>query len=122
MILADTSVWVAHLRGTERALARSLEAGCILMHPFVLGELACGNVGNRREVLALLAQLPAAPVATHDEAMLYIERHRLMGRGIGWVDVHLLAATALAGTARLWTANGRLKAVAEDLSLSLENS
>ncbi|MCI0433193.1 MAG: PIN domain-containing protein [Gemmatimonadetes bacterium] len=122
MILADTSVWVAHLRGTERALARSLESGRILMHPFVLGELACGDLRNRREVLALLAQLPASPVATHDEAMLYIERHSLMGRGIGWIDVHLLAATALAGTARLWTADGRLKAVAKDLSLSFETS
>ena len=122
MILADTSVWVAHLRGTETALARSLESGRVLMHPFVLGELACGNLRNRREVLSLLASLPASPVATDGEALQYIERHSLMGRGIGWIDVHLLAATALAGTARLWTTDARLRAVAVGLSLSFQNT
>ena len=117
MILVDTSVWVGHLRGTEPDLAGALNAGRVLMHPFVLGELACGNLRNRRKVLHLLAAVPATPVATDDEALLYIERHQLMGRGIGWVDVHLLAATALAESASLWTRDARLRAVATDLSL-----
>ena len=118
MILVDTSVWIGHLRGTEPDLAGALDAGVVLMHPFVLGELACGNLRNRGEVLGLLAALAAAPVATDEEALLYIERHDLMGRGIGWVDVHLLAAVALAGTATLWTRDARLRAVATELSLS----
>lgn len=118
MILVDTSVWIGHLRGTEPDLAGVLEAGRVLMHPFVLGELACGNLRNRRQVLGLLAALPASPVATDDEALQYIERRELNGRGIGYVDVHLLAAVALAGTATLWTRDARLRAVASELSLS----
>lgn len=121
MILVDTSVWIAHLRGTNRALATALDAGRVLMHPFVLAELACGNLRNRGELLGLMRSLPAAPVATEDEALTYIERNALMGRGIGYIDVHLLASAALAGTARLWTTDGRLKAVAADLELAFRN-
>jgi len=121
VILVDTSVWIAHLRGAERTLAPRLDSGAVLMHPFVAGELACGTLRNRAELLDLLRALPQAPVATDDEALDYIERHRLMGRGVGYIDVHLLAATALAGTARLWTADGRLAAVASDLDLAFTN-
>ena len=118
MILVDTSVWVDHLRDGAPALAAALEQGSVLMHPFVLGELACGNLKNRGEVLRLLGDLPAAPLATDPEALNYIERRALMGRGIGYVDVHLLAAVALAGAARLWTRDKRLAAVAADLKLA----
>ncbi len=118
MILVDTSVWVDHLRDGATALAAALEQGSVLMHPFVLGELACGNLKNRGEVLRLLGALPAAPVATDPEALDYIERRALMGRGIGYLDVHLLAAVALVGTARLWTRDMRLAAVAADLKLA----
>jgi len=118
MMLVDTSVWVDHLRNGAPALAAALEQGSVLMHPFVLGELACGNLKNRGEVLRLLGELPAAPVATGVEALNYIERRALMGRGIGYVDVHLLASVALAGTARLWTRDKRLAAVAADLKLA----
>ena len=118
MILADTSVWIDHLRAGEPALAAALEGGQVLIHPFVLGELACGNLRNRREVLDLLGRLPVAPVATDTEALAFIERRGLMGRGIGYIDVHLLAAVALEGTARLWTRDRRLAAVADELSLS----
>ena len=118
MILVDTSVWVDHLRDGAPALAAVLEQGSVLMHPFVLGELACGNLKNRGEVLRLLGDLPAAPVATDPEALNYIERSALMGRGIGYVDVHLLASAALAGAARLWTRDKRLAAVAADLKLA----
>ena len=112
MILVDTSVWVDHLREGAPALAAALEQANALMHPFVLSELACGNLKNRAEVLRLLGKLPAAPIATDREALDYIERRALMGRGLGYIDVHLLASVALAGTARLWTRDKRLAAVA----------
>lgn len=118
MILVDTSVWVDHLRDGAPALAAALEQGSVLMHPFVLGELACGNLKNRGEVLRLLGDLPAAPLATDPEALDYIERRALMGRGIGYVDVHLLASAALVAAARLWTRDKRLAAVAADLKLA----
>ena len=118
MILVDTSVWVDHLRAGAPALAVVLEQGGVLMHPFVLGELACGNLKNRGEVLRLLGDLPAAPLATDPEALNYIEWRALMGRGIGYFDVHLLALVALAGAARLWTRDKRLAAVAADLKLA----
>lgn len=117
MILVDTSVWIDHLRSGEPALATALEGGRVMMHPFVLGELACGNLQNRREVLRLLNALPAAPTATDPEALDFIERRALMGRGLGYVDVHLLASTALAGDARMWTRDSRLDAVAAELEL-----
>lgn len=87
----------------------------MLVHPFVVGELACGNLANRVEVLALLQALPEAPLATDEEALAFIETGRLMGRGIGYVDVHLLASTALEGGASLWTRDKRLSAVAVEL-------
>lgn len=117
MILVDTSVWVDHLRRGMPALAEALDAGGVLMHPFVRGELACGHLRNRAEVLQLLGDLPPAPIATDAEALAFIERRALMGRGIGYIDVHLLAATALAAQARLWTLDRRLAAVAEELRL-----
>ena len=118
MILVDTSVWVDHLRAGAPALAAALEQADVLMHPFILGEVACGNLRNRDEVLQLLGELPAAPLATDAEALEFIERRALMGRGIGYIDVHLLASVALAGTARLWTRDKRLAEVAADLKLA----
>jgi predicted nucleic acid-binding protein len=119
MILIDTSVWVDHLRSGDQAVATVLDRGGVLMHPFVLGEIACGNLTKKRsEVLRLLAELPAAPAATEEEALGFVERHALMGRGIGYIDVHLLAAVALAGKARLWTRDKRLAAIAADLRLA----
>jgi predicted nucleic acid-binding protein len=118
MILVDTSVWVEHLRKGTPALAIALEQGSVLTHPFVQGELACGNLKNRGEVLRLLGELPAAPMASDAEALDFIERRALMGRGIGYIDVHLLASVVVAGSARLWTRDQRLAAVAEDLKLA----
>ena len=89
-----------------------------MMHPFVLGELACGNLRNREELLRLLSDLPAAPTVTEREALGFIDRRALMGRGIGYIDVHLLASAALAGPACLWTRDKRLAAVAADLELA----
>jgi hypothetical protein len=119
MILADTSVWIEHLRRGVPLLGRALEEGRVLMHPFVLGELACGNLRNRIEVLRLLGDLPGAPTVSDREAIAFIEHHALMGRGIGYVDVHLLASTRLDGTARLWTLDRRLAKLASSLSLAL---
>lgn len=118
MILVDTSVWVDHLREGAPALAAALEQGTVLTHPFVLGELACGNLKNRGEVLQLLGELPGAPMVADAEALEFIERRALMGRGIGYIDVHLLASVVLDGSARLWTRDKRLATIAEDLELA----
>jgi hypothetical protein len=120
MILADTSVWVEHLRRGQPRLLLALGEGQVLMHPFVLGEIACGNLRNRREILDLLANLPAAPSAADAEVLGFIERRKLMGKGIGYVDAHLLAATSLASSARLWTHDRRLAQVAKTLGIGLE--
>jgi predicted nucleic acid-binding protein len=90
----------------------------VLVHPFVTGELACGNLANRSEVLSLLQHLPLAPVATESEALAFIDSRRLMGRGVGYIDVHLLASTTLAGDARLWSRDRRLERIAAGLRLS----
>jgi hypothetical protein len=118
MILVDTSVWVDHLRAGVEALAAHLDGSRVLMHPFVLGELACGNLRNRGELLALLKDLPQAAVASDAEVLFFIERHALMGRGIGYLDAHLLAAVALDGAAQLWTRDKRLRSVADTLNLA----
>jgi predicted nucleic acid-binding protein len=120
MILVDTSVWIDHLHSGEPLLAAALEAARVMMHPFVLGELACGNLANRSDVLELLGNLPAAPTATDPEALDFIERRALMGRGIGYIDVHLLASVALSGDAHLWTRDRRLGAAATDLELAYD--
>jgi predicted nucleic acid-binding protein len=120
VILVDTSVWIDHLRSGEPLLVAVLEGARVMMHSFVLGELACGNLANRSEVLELLGGLPAAPTATDPEALEFIERRALMGRGIGYIDVHLLASTALSGDGRLWTRDRRLVAVARELDLAFD--
>ena len=119
MILVDTSVWIEHLRKGLPRLAGILERGLVLMHPFVLGEVACGNLKKRAQVLQLMGELPTLPAVSDKEALHFIERRALMGRGIGYIDVHLLAATALAGTARLWTLDQRLAALAAELDLAV---
>ena len=118
MILVDSSVWVDHLRRPDSGLSEVLESGLVLCHPFVVGELVCGHLRRPAAVLAALEQLASAPIATHGEALDFVRRHTLVGRGIGWVDVHLLASTALAGGARLWTRDKRLAAVAGELNLA----
>jgi predicted nucleic acid-binding protein len=118
VILVDTSVWVDHLRSPSSALADELDGGRVLTHPFVIGELAGGNLRNRGEILRLLARLPSVPTATHEEALEFLERRALMGRGIGFVDVHLLASAALAAPARLWTRDRRLASIARALRLA----
>ena len=117
MILVDTSIWIDHLRSGSRNLELLLNNNQVLLHPFVLGELACGNLDRRTEVLALLGSLPSAPVATEAEVLFFIEQHRLMGKGIGYVDVHLLASVSLAKPASLLTRDKRLGRIAAELAL-----
>ena len=120
MILVDTSVWIEHLRAGDDLLARLLESTQVLTHPFVIGELACGNLSNRTEILSLLADLPRAVVATDVEVLLFIEQHKLMGRGVGYIDAHLLASTALGNSARIWTRDKRLAALAVELDIAYQ--
>ena len=103
MILADTSVWVDHLRSGDDRLAGALERGSVVMHLFVIGEIACGSLSDRASILELLHDLPRAIVATSDEVLGFIDRHQLHGRAIGYVDVHLLASAALTEGVKLWT-------------------
>ena len=118
MILADTSIWIDHLRGRTASLAEALNRSAVFTHPFVIGELACGVMHNRTAVVTLLRKLPAVPRANDREAMEFLERRRLMGRGIGYIDVHLLAGVALSGGVRLWTRDSRLQEVAFELNLA----
>jgi hypothetical protein len=117
MILVDTSVWVDHLRHGDVILAGLLRSCRVLMHPFVIGELALGGLRADTPVLALLQALPEASVAADSEVLHLIARHNLRGRGIGYVDAHLLAAARLTAGASLWTRDKRLRAVAEYLNL-----
>jgi predicted nucleic acid-binding protein len=117
VILVDTSIWVDHLRAGHPVLARLLEQGQVLGHPWVVGEIALGSLKQRQSVLGLLAGLPQAEVATGPEVAGFIEHHRLYGLGLGFVDVQLLAAARLTNDARLWTADKRLAAAAARLDL-----
>lgn len=118
MILVDTSVWVDHLRRSDDRLVRALNRTQVLTHPFVIGELACGNLNRRSTVLRLLRDLPSSTPATDDEVLFFIDRHSLMGRGIGYVDAHLLAAAMLNGRAQLWTRDKRLTRLADQLGVA----
>lgn len=117
MTLVDTSVWIDFLARGDYRMQKLLEAGEVLMHPMIVGEIACGRLVARRAVLDLLARLPESVVATSTEALRFLEVHRLHGLGIGWIDVHLLASTALSAPARMLTRDRRLAAAASDLGL-----
>ena len=116
MLLVDTSVWIDHLRSGEERLTRLLENGEVVVHPFVIGELACGNLRNRQEILSLLADLPRVESVSYDEVMFFIGRHVLHGRGLGFVDVNLLASCAVEEIG-LWSKDVRLMKAARELWL-----
>lgn len=117
MILVDTSVWIDHLRSGSEELGQLLGRQSVLMHPFVRGEIACGKLLNRAEVLGYLQRLPHAVVAEDGEVIDFIERRALAGRGIGYVDAHLLASCLLTDRATLWTRDMRLAAIAAELDV-----
>lgn len=112
-VLVDTSVWIGHWRKNDAVFAELLSTAAVLTHPFVIGELACGNLDNRAFVLKALEELPNAVTATHDETLRLIERHKLWGRGIGWIDAHLVAS-ALLSNCMLWTSDKKLDHAAAD--------
>lgn len=116
MVLADTSVWIEHFRHGDPNLAERLSEGLVLMHPFIRGELACGNLKNRAAILSDMEALPQAHLATNAEVLQLIEDRRLWGRGMGWIDAHLLAS-ALLSNCRLWTLDGRLAKAAGELGV-----
>jgi len=116
MVLVDTSVWVLHLRGGKNGLGRLLDKAEVACHPFIVGEIACGNLKNRTEILSLLQTLPMAKLAEHEEVMRFIEDHGLMGRGLGYIDVHLLASALLSGMP-IWTLDKQLDAISAELGV-----
>jgi predicted nucleic acid-binding protein len=118
MILADTSVWIDYFRQGIPELAERLRRSIVVMHPFVVGELACGNFSNRDATLELLQQLRSVAVAEHDEVLSFVRSQELYGRGIGYVDAHLLAAAAIGGC-QLWTKDKRLHALAATLGVAV---
>ena len=117
LILVDTSVWIKHLRESDAALIEQLNIGFVACHPFIIGELACGNLGNRAEILTLLQALPSTPIVEPTEILEFIEGNSLMGRGLGYVDVHLLSSAVL-GNVDLWTLDRRLHEAASELGVS----
>ncbi len=121
MILVDTSVWIAHFRQGAEDLGRALEDGEVLCHSHVVGELACGNLRNREDILEFLRALPAAVAATDDEVLECIERNHLYGSGLGYTDVHLLASAMLTPT-RLWTLDAALGRTAKRLNLARKDA
>jgi predicted nucleic acid-binding protein len=116
-VLVDTSVWINHFRESNADLEYLLDEGRIATHPFVIGELACGSLRRRAEVLHLIEALPCVPVATHEEVLSFIERQRLHGAGLGWIDMHLLASARL-GRQSLWSADRRLRQAAVRIGLT----
>jgi predicted nucleic acid-binding protein len=116
MFLADTSVWVDHLRRGDPHLAQALVADQVFMHPFVLGEIACGNLPKRASTLSELELLPSARPAEDGEVLKFLEQHRLFGKGIGWIDAHLLASAMLTHCF-LWTHDSALARAAFPLGL-----
>lgn len=119
MVLVDTSVWIEHLRLVHTDFAELMNNAQVVCHPFVVGELACGGLNNRREILSLLQSLPMAILAEHDEVLQFIENHKIMGRGLGYVDVHLLASTIMTGIP-LWTLDKKLHHISTELGVSFK--
>ena len=118
-MLVDTSIWVEHWRHRHLGLVSLLNRAEVQCHPFIIGELACGSISRRSEILELLRRLPSVPVVENEEVMTFVEHHRLMGRGVGWVDVHLLTSATLESVL-LWTADRRLATIARSLGVYSE--
>ncbi|MBN2442189.1 MAG: PIN domain-containing protein [Spirochaetales bacterium] len=105
--LVDTSVWIDHFRNTNKQLISLLNNNDVKIHPYILGELSCGNFKNRKKIFSYLNSLSICTIATHDEALFFLEKHALYGKGLGWIDIHLLASCILS-KAKLFTLDKRL--------------
>lgn len=119
MILVDTSVWINHLRDGNKHLEALLLKGKVMTHAHIIGELACGNIRNRKEILSLIRALPLAPLVEFNEYLFFIEEHKLNGKGIGFVDINLLASAKLAQV-KFWTTDKRLNSAASNLGIKHE--
>lgn len=115
-MLVDTSIWVEHLRHGQLGLISLLHRAEVHCHVFIIGELACGSISHRSEILQLLRRLPSVPIVEDEEVMTFVERHHLMGCGVGWVDLHLLASAVLENVL-LWSTDRRLAAIAQSLGV-----
>jgi predicted nucleic acid-binding protein len=120
MVLVDTSVWVSHLRDGNTELSSLLNDGRVLCHPLIIGELACGNLKDRAVILSFLQLLPISIEAEHEEVLSFIENNRLMGKGMGYVDVHLIASAVLTGVP-IWTLDKKLAQAADGLHIKYKN-
>ena len=121
MVLVDTSVWVEHFRSGNIGLENLLNEGDVASHLFITGELACGNLSNRAEIISLLRALPMANHADHEEVMHFIENYKLMGKGLGYVDMHLIASSVLSNVP-IWTLDKSLKDVSSKLGLDYQQT
>lgn len=119
MILVDTSVWIDHFRAENRLLSRLLLQGAVVIHEFIIGELAIGNFKNRIEILSLLDSIPKLSKLTHDEFLYFLEQNSFYSKGVGFVDIHLLGSTKLAGV-KIWTLDKRLLKLATNQKLYFE--
>lgn len=117
MVLVDTSVWINHLRDGNKNLEDLLSKGNVMCHAYIIGELACGNITNRKQILSLLRALPLSPIVEFNEYLYFIDEHKLHGTGIGFVDIHLLASAQIAQV-KLWTNDKRLSSAAANLGIS----
>ncbi|MBA4390798.1 MAG: VapC toxin family PIN domain ribonuclease [Syntrophus sp. (in: bacteria)] len=121
MVLVDTSVWVSHLREGNEELVSLLNNGDVMCHPFIMGELACGNIKNRAVILSLLQLLPMAVQVENEEVLQFIEGNSLMGKGLGYVDIHLSASAVLSGVP-IWTLDKSLAKIVEKLNIDYSTS
>lgn len=122
MILVDTSIWIDYLRSGHTRLTEALQLNKVSIHPFIIGELACGNLKDLPTVLGLLAGLPSVRMLEPHEVLFFIEQRKLMGRGIGYIDVHLLAATVISTDTKLWTRDLKLFTAAKALGVAFTDT
>lgn len=120
MVVVDTSIWIDHLAKADERLQQLLLNGQVLMHPYIIGELACGNLKPRDEILEMLAVLPAAPLAQDHEVLYFLNANQFYRQGIGYVDAHILSSVALLRTATLWTRDKRLSHLAQKIGLAFQ--
>ena len=117
MILVDTSVWIDFFRKGDDVLVSLLEDGEVATHPYIVGELACGHLPRRKQLMGDLSRLPSTVVAQQGEVLAFIEKHELMGEGVGYLDIHLLASVVLSADMLLWTKDKKLASLARRFSL-----
>ena len=121
MVLVDTSVWINHFNKKDVILSKLLNGGKVVIHSFIIGELSCGKIKNRAEILSLLQNLPRTSILTLDEYLVFIESNKLMGKGLGFVDIHLLGSSLLTGS-KLFTYDKKLAEVANSLHLKYDSN